>query len=520
MKKYAGEKELSPRLLSDGEREGVLFAFPDFYDPYRRGVHKLVELPGPILSLLRARRFHRIILFLLPHLAPAPDLLEAEMRNLDPDMEIRTVDCSDCVTGELTESMRLLRIRLKDVLEQNRDLPMTLCWGGVHYPDVYVGLAGLLLSGELPVRLIVVRSPEVADSGLPRFAELDFSAGIFSRDILDVPLASSDNVSNKISLRRRAEQFGIIGTHSIMQRVVDVCQILAPSPLPMLLLGETGTGKGLLARYIHALSGRPLDRFISVNCAAIPESLAESVLFGHRKGAFTGAVTDQEGKFDAADGGTLFLDEIGELSLPTQAKILRAVEDGIVDPIGSKKTHRVNVRLICATNRNIAQLVDEGKFRADLYYRLNVGEVHVPPLRRRKEDIGRIVLHFVSRINASLPLPKIFTRMALKVLEAYDWPGNIRELENVLERTLRLSPKNVIDAEDVLFPDAENGVREAALNQWHPGLPLDEYLGTLRQEAFRHALSLSGGNRRAAASLLGISPQAVGKYLKAHPDIV
>lgn len=230
-----------------GKREGVLFAFPDFYDPYRRGVHKLVELPGPILSLLRARRFHRIILFLLPHLAPAPDLLEAEMRNLDPDMEIRTVDCSDCVTGELTESMRLLRIRLKDVLEQNRDLPMTLCWGGVHYPDVYVGLAGLLLSGELPVRLIVVRSPEVADSGLPRFAELDFSAGIFSRDILDVPLASSDNVSNKISLRRRAEQFGIIGTHSIMQRVVDVCQILAPSPLPMLLLGETGTGKGLLA---------------------------------------------------------------------------------------------------------------------------------------------------------------------------------------------------------------------------------------------------------------------------------
>lgn len=166
-----------------------------------------------------------------------------------------------------------------------------------------------------------------------------------------------------------------------------------------------------------------MDRFISVNCAAIPESLAESVLFGHKKGAFTGAVADQEGKFDAADGGTLFLDEIGELSLPIQAKILRAVEDGIIDPIGSKKTHKVNVRLICATNRNLAQFVDEGKFRADLYYRLNVGEVHVPPLRRRREDIGRIVLHVVSRINATLPLPKIFTRMALKVLETYDWAG-------------------------------------------------------------------------------------------------
>lgn len=279
-------------------------------------------------------------------------------------------------------------------------------------------------------------------------------------------------------------------------------------------------GKGLLARYIHALSGRPMDRFISVNCAAIPESLAESVLFGHKKGAFTGAVADQEGKFDAADGGTLFLDEIGELSLPIQAKILRAVEDGIIDPIGSKKTHKVNVRLICATNRNLAQFVDEGKFRADLYYRLNVGEVHVPPLRRRREDIGRIVLHVVSRINATLPLPKIFTRMALKVLENYDWPGNIRELENVLERTLRLSPKNMIDAEDVLFPDAENGMRDTALNQWHPGIPLDEYLGNLRQEAFRHALMLSGGNRCAAAKLLGISPQAVGKYLKTHPDIM
>ena len=487
MKKRTKEKGLSSDLPFGEEREGVLFAFPDFYDPYRRGIHKMVELPGPILSLLRARRFHRLILFLLPHLAPAPDLLEAEARNLDPDMEIRTVDCSDCATSDLIESMRLLRIRLKDILKQHRDLPMTLCWGGVHYPDVYVGLAGLLLSGELPV--------------------LNFSAGIFSRDMLDIPLASSDNVSDKISLRRRAEQFGIIGTHSIMQRVVDVCQILAPSPLPMLLLGETGTGKGLLARYIHALSGRPLDKFTSVNCAAIPESLAESVLFGHRRGAFTGAVTDQEGKFDAADGGTLFLDEIGELSLPAQAKILRAVEDGIVDPIGSRKSHKVNVRLICATNRNIVRLVNEGKFRADLYYRLNVGEVHVPPLRRRKEDIGRIVLHVVSRINASLPVPKIFTRMALKILEAYDWPGNIRELENVLERTLRLSPKNVIDAEDVL-------------SRWRPGLPLDEYLGNLRQEAFRHALSLSGGNRRAAAGLLGISPQAVGKYLKTHPDLV
>lgn len=503
-------------IMHKKEKEGVLFAFPDFYDPYRIEGYKGIEHQGPILSLLHARRFHRIFLFLLPEFAPRPDLLTAEIRALDPEADIHTVDCSDCVTHDQIESMRLLRVRLKTVKYKNRELPLTLCWGEIPYPDVYIGLAGLLLSGELPARLIVVRSPEATAFGLSRFVELDFNAGIFSSDMLDIPLAPSD----KMSLRRQAEQFGIIGSHSIMQHVVDVCQILAPSSLPMLLLGETGTGKGLLARYIHALSGRPMDRFISVNCAAIPESLAESVLFGHKKGAFTGAVADQEGKFDAADGGTLFLDEIGELSLPIQAKILRAVEDGIIDPIGSKKTHKVNVRLICATNRNLAQFVDEGKFRADLYYRLNVGEVHVPPLRRRREDIGRIVLHVVSRINATLPLPKIFTRMALKVLENYDWPGNIRELENVLERTLRLSPKNMIDAEDVLFPDAENGMRDTVLNQWHPGIPLDEYLGNLRQEAFRHALMLSGGNRCAAAKLLGISPQAVGKYLKTHPDIM
>ena len=200
--------------------------------------------------------------------------------------------------------MRLLRVRHKTVKYKNRELPLTLCWGEIPYPDVYIGLAGLLLSGELPARLIVVRSPEATAFGLSRFVELDFNAGIFSSDMLDIPLAPSD----KMSLRRQAEQFGIIGSHSIMQHVVDVCQILAPSSLPMLLLGETGTGKGLLARYIHALSGRPMDRFISVNCAAIPESLAESVLFGHKKGAFTGAVADQEGTFDAADGGTLGAD--------------------------------------------------------------------------------------------------------------------------------------------------------------------------------------------------------------------
>ena len=210
-------------------------------------------------------------------------------------------------------------------------------------------------------------------------------------------------------LEKAIRQSGIVGDHPSILKALETCALLAPSEVPVLILGETGTGKELFARFIHRLSGRPADRFIPINCGAIPAELVESLLFGHVKGAFTGALRDQAGKFTQADGGTLFLDELGELPLAAQVKLLRVLQDGMVEPLGAGVGRRVDVRLIAATNQDLRRAVREGQFREDLYYRLNVGEIQLPPLRERRSDIPKLALHVLDRLNARLKRPKRLT---------------------------------------------------------------------------------------------------------------
>jgi transcriptional regulator with PAS, ATPase and Fis domain len=261
------------------------------------------------------------------------------------------------------------------------------------------------------------------------------------------------------------------------------------------------------------LSNRSEYPFIPINCAAIPKELVESILFGHRKGAFTGAISDRTGKFDAAHTGTLFLDELAELPVSTQSKLLRVLQDGMVEPLGSAKPHKVDVRVVAATNQDIKEAIKTGNFRQDLYYRLNVGEIRLPPLRERKSDIPKIALYVLERINHSLKNQKRLSTGALRKLQDYPWYGNARELENAIERSVRLSQKTVLEAEDLLIPEPI-GVDNMSGIVPEPGFSIEEYLSTSRKALINKAMELAGGNRSEAARLLGISPQAVHKFLK------
>jgi two-component system, NtrC family, nitrogen regulation response regulator NtrX len=260
-----------------------------------------------------------------------------------------------------------------------------------------------------------------------------------------------DLASENVRLRDEVQsQYEIVGSSKAIAQVIERLERVGPTAARVLITGENGTGKELVARAIHALSPRATRAFVEVNCAAIPGELIESELFGHVKGSFTGAFADRTGKFELADGGTLFLDEIGDMSLAAQAKVLRALEDGVISRVGSEQGVAVDVRVIAATNKDLVAEIAAGRFREDLLYRLNVVPIEVPPLRARRGDIPQLLEHFTRQLTRPAGLqPKAFDKEALAALAAHDWPGNIRELRNAVERLLILTPGASVTAADV-----------------------------------------------------------------------
>src|SRR6187397_223560 len=264
---------------------------------------------------------------------------------------------------------------------------------------------------------------------------------------LEVRELRQENRELKLAMESKYE---IVGQSSTLRGVLESVKRAAPTNATVLLLGESGVGKELVARTIHRNSPRAGQRFVQVNCAAIPEELIESELFGHEKGSFTGATEKQIGKFEQADRGTIFLDEVGDMSPKTQAKVLRVLQEQEVERLGSARTIKVDVRIIAATNKNLEEAIQRGEFREDLYFRLNVIPIIVPPLRERREDIPRLVQHFAKRTAEEHNLkPKRFEQAAMDALQRYRWRGNIRELKNVVERLLIMTDRDVIEAEDV-----------------------------------------------------------------------
>jgi two-component system nitrogen regulation response regulator NtrX len=257
----------------------------------------------------------------------------------------------------------------------------------------------------------------------------------------------SENERLRISVEERYE---IVGSSRAIRDVLDVIEKVAPTPARVLITGENGSGKELVARAIHFNSPRSARPFVEVNCAAIPSELIESELFGHMKGSFTGAFADRAGKFEQADGGTLFLDEVGDMSLAAQAKVLRALQEGVVTRIGAAKSVTVDVRVIAATNKDLEVEIEDSRFREDLYYRLNVVPIQVPALRERRDDIPSLVQRFVDDLSSRGGLPsKTFSPESLKALQQREWPGNVRELRNAVERLLILAAGASIELADV-----------------------------------------------------------------------
>jgi len=306
-----------------------------------------------------------------------------------------------------------------------------------------------------------------------------------------------------------------LGETALWRKAIEHARAAARTDATVLLLGESGTGKELVARQIHALSARGRAPYVRVNCAAVPLDLWESEFFGHRKGSYTGAIADREGWFRLAHGGTLFMDEIGAMPQPAQAKILRVLQDGEFHRIGEEHPTRVDVRVIAATNADLEAEVKVGRFRQDLYYRLNVVRIELPPLRGRVEDIPLLAASFVREISTRLgrPAPAI-SPQAMGEMKAYSWPGNVRELRNVLERTLILSAGAVIESLE-LAPLAGDPASAAGGSESDPA-NLRAALAAREKEVVLEALRRSGGVRKEAARLLGIDQRNLGYYLHKH----
>lgn len=298
-----------------------------------------------------------------------------------------------------------------------------------------------------------------------------------------------------------AEQYVMVGESIVMRALRKQISIVAPTDGRVLISGESGTGKELVARAIHAQSKRRSSPFVEINSAAIPEELVESELFGHAKGAFSGAVKAKKGKFEIADGATLFLDEIGDMSPRVQAKMLRVLEEQRFEPVGSNTPITVDVRVISATNKPLDGLIENGNFRSDLFYRLNVIPFQVPPLRERREDIPVLIEHFNRRFSAEYGKPpKQFTGDAIEALQGFQWIGNVRELKNIVERIVIMSAKETISADDL--PEMENGFEPSAISFRFPSFK--DATDAYQREFIQHKLAEFDGNVAKAAEDMGV----------------
>lgn len=483
----------------------TLLTCVDEWDPYAAGMADHPIGRGPTLTLLAHLPVTRLVLLSTSATVEQATALEVELRRDYSALVVEWVhvpltsdDVRTAVTAEVEQSAK--------------HGPLVICVNSG--PDALRAVWPLVVEHALGARWISVwpaygsehERPVVQDDK-PRVAARG------CEPVAEYSVATPRAATPDVALVCR--QLGLRGEDPAFNQVLEMAARLAPHPVPLLIQGETGTGKGMIAALIHEMSGRRRAPFVAVNCAALPETLVESLLFGHRKGAFTGAATDQPGKFALADGGTLFLDEIGELPLPVQAKLLRVLEDGVVEPIGAARGVAVDIRIIAATHRDLKASVAEKTFREDLYFRLGYAQLVLPPLRARRGDIKLLALYQLTQLNRSIPAPRRLDASAVQRLEEHTWPGNIRELANVLGRSVLLSSHPILQAEDIrIDPIPAARVEPASLPEIGAGFSLETYLSETRRALIDRAIQEAKGNKSQAARLLGISPQAVHKYMR------
>lgn len=546
----------------------ALFSFVDLKDPFAASEIEGEGRPGPVLSILGSRHFQQLHLFHTPHAGEVAQLTQAEVNLRFPHCRtwLHRLPVSDpkdysAVMGSLAHAVR-------NAATQARGYSVFVC---VSSGTAEMRTAWFILAstGLLPATMLQVGSPaeplfgaanvkevpeytadwqQLRDLVMPQtffsckadLQEIDDLAGldhahsalecrreeIYRRDVDRRSTRADRHVAREIEeppeseLNHALKELNLFVGSAVMRDAAERASVAASdSDLPVLVTGETGTGKEMFARLIHRLSARREREMIAVNCAAIPKDLVESHLFGHVKGAFTGASADHAGKFESAHGSTLFLDEIGELTLEAQAKILRVLEDSRIERVGSSQPKKVDVRIVAATNRNLIAEVSEGRFRQDLYYRLAVVEVRLPPLRQRTGELPLLANALMKQINQKRQNPRQLTPAAVQRLVEYTWPGNARELRNVLQSAALFSKSGSIGPSDLEFPIAINsGDPLGLLPDPYRGFELTQFLEQVKRRMVLRALEMSGGNQTRAAELLGMSKQNVSKILKGGDD--
>ena len=351
---------------------------------------------------------------------------------------------------------------------------------------------------------------------LPKPVNLEQLELLIKRGLKERNLEKENNILHQ-RLDKKFSFDGIMGKSAALEKVMEKVRLVGPSKATVLLTGETGTGKELFAQSIHQNSDRARSPFIAVHCAALPANLLESELFGHEKGAFTGASERRIGRFESANNGTLFLDEIGEIDASTQVKLPRFLESKTIERLGSSKTLELNVRLVCATNRNLLKMVNSGDFREDLYYRLNVITIELPPLRERGDDLSLLLNYFLDEYSAEngFECPK-FTKEAQEILENYDWPGNVRELRNFCENMVVLNRGKEISQYDL---DPRFTLTKPSTNSRADLVPNNLSLEETEKRLLRNALHEARGNRTKAAELMGISRRTLHRKLDRWPEL-
>lgn len=368
---------------------------------------------------------------------------------------------------------------------------------------------GALANPDLPVIIVTAQGEVKTAIDAMKSGASDYILRPFDLEELELAIARALSfarlvVENQFLREDKAPDTGLVGTSPAMQQLFESIRQVAPEKATVLIAGETGTGKELVARAIHAGSPRNHGLFVAVNCAAIPHEMLESELFGHEKGAFTGAIKDRVGKFELADGGTLFLDEITEMPMPLQAKLLRALQENIIERVGGNRPIAVDIRVVAATNRDPREAIKDGKLREDLYYRLNVFRIDLPALKARKSDIPSLAQHFLAKRRVDI------SQEAIDALTRYDWPGNVRELENVLERAAIISgnqtvlPKHLPNEMVSLAPARVQEAPAAASS-----LALPPAIEALERQLITEALAATQGNKSKAAKLLEISERSL-----------
>jgi DNA-binding NtrC family response regulator len=535
----------------------VLLTFVGYHDPYYKSAVEGEELKGPILYLLGLRGFDAVCLFSAPNTIGIANDTARAISSAHPQTaaQVLTLPIEDPINyGQIIREVKKAFQRIR------RENPFSEYFIATASgtPQMHASWLMLAASGQIPARILQARPPQFVTAERQAVEEIDLRPNVEAdregaEGITDYSPASGAQESGvlmdmgepSVHMLSRLEAFaaselplpqervrkelGIIGSHPLFESAMETASLLACHPTPVLVSGETGTGKELLAAFIHRMSGRPADRLVAVNCAAIPEPLAESHLFGHRKGAFTGATETLPGKFLEADRGTLFLDEIGELPDKVQAKLLRVLQDGIVEPVGGTKGRKVNVRIIAGTNRDLRAEMNDGRFRKDLYFRIEVGIVRIPALRERKSDIPLLAIGLLENLNLHLRSRKRLSQQAIDALVAREWPGNVRDLRNTLERTVILRRGEVIEPEDLQFVDGAGGPLRggtaaggpgggAGIPEPSEGFRLEDFLGDARRRLIERALEKANGNKTAAARLLGITPQAIHNFLRRGSD--